>query len=80
MLIELSNEREAQLKDYAERHGQDPANALDDVLASALEWEKQDHKEAVDGIRQGYEDMLAGRVRPMEEVFEELRAKYGLSR
>ena len=80
MQIELSPEREAQLNDYAQRHGQDPIVALDDVLADALEWERQDYQEAVEGIRRGYEDMLAGRVRPIEEALEELRVKHGFPR
>ena len=78
MEIRLSRERQAQLNDYAQRHGQDPAMALDDVLAAALEWERQDYKEAVEGIRRGYADLKAGRVRPMEESLEELRMKHGL--
>ena len=45
--IPLKPERKAQLEDYAQRHGQDPATALDDVLATALEWERQDYQEAV---------------------------------
>jgi predicted transcriptional regulator len=80
MEINLSPERQAQLKDYARRHGQDPAIALDEVLASALEWERQDYYEAVEGIRRGYEDLKAGRVRPIDEAFEELREKHGLPR
>lgn len=80
MQIELSPEREAQLNDYAQRHGQDPVVALDDVLAEALEWERQDYQEAVEGIRRGYEDFLAGRSQPFEEAFEELRVKHGLPR
>lgn len=80
MQIELSPEREAQLNDYAQRHGQDPIVALDDVLAEALEWERQDYQEAVEGIRRGYEDFLAGRSQPFEEAFEELRVKHGLPR
>lgn len=80
MEIRLSPERQAQLADYAQRHGQDPAAALDEVLASALEWERQDYHEAVDGIRKGYSDFQAGRVRPLEESFEALREKHGLPR
>ena len=80
MEIHLSPERHAQLIDYAERHGQDPAIALDDVLGAALEWERQDYKEAVEGIHEGYEDMLAGRTQPIEEALEELRVKYGFPR
>lgn len=76
--IPLKPERKAQLEDYAQRHGQDTATALDDVLADALEWHRQDYTEAVEGIRKGYADLQAGRVRPFEESFEELRVKHGL--
>ena len=80
MEVYLSPERQAQLNDYAHRHGQDPTAALDDVLGAALEWESQDYREAVEGIRKGYADFKAGRVRPVEESFEALREKHGLPR
>ncbi len=79
-MIPLTPERKAQLEDYAERHGQAPAEVLDEVLAEALEWERQDHREAVEGIRQGYAAFKAGRTRPVAEAFEELREKHGLPR
>lgn len=41
-MIPIKPERKAQLDDYARRHGQAPADALDEVLAEALEWEQQD--------------------------------------
>jgi hypothetical protein len=37
-----SAERQAELADYARRHGQDAANALDEVAADALAWERKD--------------------------------------
>jgi len=62
-MIPLKPERKAQLDEYAKRHCQDPAAALDDVLAAYLEWERQDFEEAVEGIRQGHEDVKArGRI------------------
>lgn len=70
-MMPLTPERKAQLDEYARRHGKDPAAALDEVLAEALEWERQDYEEAVEGIRRGYEDYKAGRVRPVEESLEE---------
>ena len=42
-----------------------------DVAASA---------DAREGIRQGMEDARKGRVRPVEEFFEEFEAKHGLPR
>ncbi len=79
-VIPIKPERKAQLEEYAQRRGQDPAAALDDALAAYLEWERQDFEQAVDGIRQGYEDVKAGRTQPIEEALEELRVKHGLPR
>jgi predicted transcriptional regulator len=79
-MIPLKPERKAQLDEYAKRHGQEPAAALDEVLATYLDWERQDFEEAVEGIRQGYEDVKAGRTQPIEDAFEELRLKHGLPR
>jgi hypothetical protein len=45
-MIPVKPERKAQLEDYAQRHGQDTAAALDDVLSAYLEWERQDFQEA----------------------------------
>jgi len=42
-----------------------------------LEWERQDFKEALDEIRQGYNDVTAGRTRPAPEFLAEVRRKYG---
>ena len=79
-VIPIKPERKAQLEEYAQRRGQDPATALDNALAEYLEWERQDFEQAVEGIRQGYEDVQAGRTQPIEEAFEELRLKHGLPR
>jgi len=80
MEVHLSPERQAQLIDYARRHGQDPAAALDDVLADALEWEQRDYNETVEAVLEGYEDVKAGRTQPADEFLEELRVKHGLPR
>lgn len=52
--IPITPERRAQLDGYAQRHGQDAAAALDEVLATYLAWDEQDYREAVEGIRRGY--------------------------
>lgn len=36
--------------------------------------------DAMEGIRQGLEDMDTARTRPAEDVFSELRAEYGIPR
>jgi predicted transcriptional regulator len=80
MEVHLSPERQAQLNDYAQRHGKDPAAALDEVLANYLEWERQEYGEAVDGVREAYEDVKSGHTRPAAEFLEELRGKHGFPR
>ena len=77
MELYLSPERQAELADYAQRHGQDPTTALDEIVADALASERQDYREAVEGIRRGYESVKAGRTRPASEFMNELRAKHG---
>jgi predicted transcriptional regulator len=79
-MMPIKPERKAQLEAYAQRHGQDPAAALDDVLAAYLEEEQRDYNETVEGVRRGYADYKAGRTRPVAEVFEELRGKHDLPR
>ena len=77
-VVPIKPERKAQLDDYAQRHGQDVTDALDEALAAYLEWERTDYREAVEGIRRGCEDMQAGRTRPATEFLAEMRRKYGL--
>jgi len=79
-MIPLKPERKAQLEEYAKRRGQDPAAALDDALATYLEWERQDFAEAVEGIRHGFEDVRTGRTRPAAESLADLRRKHDLPR
>jgi predicted transcriptional regulator len=79
-MLPLTPERKAQLDDYAQRRGLDAAAALDDALATYLDWERQDYQEAVEGIREGFADYQEGRTQHAEEVFEELRVKHGLPR
>jgi predicted transcriptional regulator len=79
-VIPIRPERKAQLEEYAQRHGQDPAAALDDVLAEVLTTERQDYEESVSAIRRGYEDVKAGCTRPAAEVLDEIREKHGFPR
>jgi predicted transcriptional regulator len=78
--IPLKPERQAQLEQYARRHGKDPAAALDDALAAFLEWERLDYEEASAAVRKGYADVEAGRTRPATEFLDEMRRKHGLAR
>jgi predicted transcriptional regulator len=77
--IPIKPERKAQLDDYAQRYGQSVTDALDEALAAYLEWERADYREAVEGVRQGYEEVKAGRTRPAAQFLAEMRRKYGIS-
>jgi predicted DNA-binding protein len=79
-MLPVKPERKAQLDDYAQRHGQDTATALDEVLEKYLEWERQDYKESVQAIRRGYEDVKTGRTRSAAEFLDEIREKHGFPR
>jgi predicted transcriptional regulator len=63
-MMPLKPERKAQLEECAKRRGQDPVLALDETLATYLDWERQDFAEAAEGIRSGYDDVKAGHIRP----------------
>jgi predicted transcriptional regulator len=75
--VPISPERKKQLDDYARRHGQDAATALDEVLGEWLAEERKDFEESVEAIRRGFEDVRAGRTRPAVEFFADVRRKYG---
>jgi predicted transcriptional regulator len=79
-MIPLKPERKAQLDEYAQRRGQDPVTALDEALATYLEWERQDFTQAVEGVRRGYEDVEAGRSRPASGFLSNLRRKHDIPR
>ena len=78
MQIELSAERQAQLHDYAQRHGQDLSSALNDILAEALEWDRLDREDAAEGIRRGIDSLKAGHTRPASDFLKEFQQKHGL--
>ena len=78
--IPLRPDRQAELEEFARQRGKTPADALDEALATYLEWEQQDFEEAVRGIQQGHDDVKTGRTRPSNEFLRDIRQKNGLSR
>ena len=78
--LPVKPERLAELEEFARRRGKSTADALDDALADYLEWERQDYQEAVEGIRQGYEEVKAGRTQPADEFLDKFARKHGLPR
>ncbi len=77
----IKPERKAQLEEYAmSATARTRPLCSTRPLAEYLEWEQRDLQEAVEGIREGYEDVKAGRTQSADEVFEELRIQHGLPR
>jgi predicted transcriptional regulator len=78
IVVTLSPELEARLRDKAVRQGQDVSIVASELLANILEWEAQESEEAIKGIQQGLDDFEAGRFRSFDEFAEEQRRKYTL--
>ena len=78
IIISLSPEIEAQLREKAIQQGQDVSLVAAQLLSQILEWELQDSTEAVRGIQHGLDDFAAGRSRSFEEFAEEQRRKHNL--
>ncbi|MBE9115274.1 hypothetical protein IQ249_05100 [Lusitaniella coriacea LEGE 07157] len=78
IVVTLSPELEARLRDKATQQGQDVDLVASELLARVLEWEAQDSEEAIRGIQQGLDDFEAGRFRDFQEFAGEQRRKYHL--
>jgi predicted transcriptional regulator len=73
IIISLSPQVEAQLREKAARQGQDVCLVAAELLTSVLEWEAQDSEEAIEGIQRGLADFEVGRFRSFDEFAEEQR-------
>jgi predicted transcriptional regulator len=78
IVINLSPELEALLRNKATQQGQDINFVASELLASILAWEAQDSEAATKGIQQGLDDFEAGRFRSFQDFAEEQRHKYNL--
>jgi predicted transcriptional regulator len=78
--LPVKPERLAQLEEFARRRGKSTADALDDALADYLDWERQDYQDALEGVRQGLEDVRSGRRVAADEFLDEFARKHGLPR
>jgi len=63
------------LRAAAERQGVEPDDYAAARLTEALEAEAVDLADAVEGIREGLEDVRVGRVTPLEQVIAEARER-----
>ena len=50
----------------------------DEVVIQALCWLRDERQEAVSGIKQGLNDVAAGRMQPLGEAFADVRKEYGI--
>ena len=78
IVVNLSPELEALLKEKALQQGQDVNSIVSEMLTSVLEWEIKDSQEAIEGIKQGLEDFEQGRFRSFDKFAEEQRDKYNI--
>ncbi len=79
IIISLSPEMEAQLREKAIQQGQDVSIVAAQLLSQILEWELKDSQDAIAGIQDGLDDFVAGRSRSFEQFAEEQSHKYNLS-
>ncbi|HEY9884334.1 MAG TPA: hypothetical protein V6C98_12065 [Thermosynechococcaceae cyanobacterium] len=79
IVISLSPEIEAQLREKAARQGQDINLVAAELLYNALAWELQDSEAAIKGIQQGLDAFEVGQARSFQAFAEEQRKKYNLS-
>ncbi|MBN4005813.1 hypothetical protein [Nostoc sp. LPT] len=78
IVITLSPELEALLRDKAARQDQDVSLVASELITSILEWEVQESEEAIKGIEQGLDDFEAGRFRSFHKFAQQQRRKYNL--
>ncbi len=78
MTIILTPETEAKLNEKARLEGRDPNSLANAVLADFLDQEARQREEDA-AIQVGLDAISAGRWKPVEQVFADLRAKHGLA-
>lgn len=68
IVITLSPEIEAQLRDKATQQGRDISIVAAELLTNVLEWEATDTQEAIEGIQQDLDDFELGHFRVFSEL------------
>ncbi len=76
MTITLDPEMETMLREKARREGQEPQSVAKLLLASSLEADAQEYREAVEAIREALD---SGPGKPIEQYIAEQRVKHGYS-
>lgn len=78
IVVNLSPERKAQLRNKAALQGRDISIVAAELLTTLLEWEATDLSEAIEGIQQGLDDFEDGHYRSFDQFAEEQHKKYNL--
>ena len=80
MTIHLSGDRERIVRSLMEggRFASED-EVIDQALRLLRQRQEAEQARVVEGIRQGVEDMNAGRDRPADEVFADIRREFNLS-
>ena len=50
----------------------------EEVIVQALCWLRDERQEALSGIKEGLDDVAAGRVQPLSEAFADIRKEHGI--
>ena len=50
----------------------------EEVVVQAVRWLRNERLEAVSGIKQGLDDMAAGRTQPLAEAIADVRKEFGV--
>jgi len=78
IVVTLSPELEALLRDRAAQQGQDVSLVAAQLLTRVLQADEQDLEEALQGIQQGLQDFEVGKFQVFEDFAAAKRKKYNL--
>jgi len=54
-------------------------SSREEIVVQALRWLYEERQEAVAGIKQGLDDVAAGRTQPVQDAFADIRKEFGVS-
>lgn len=52
----------------------------EEVILQAVSWLREERSQALAGIKEGLEDVAAGRTKPLKQAFDEMRSKLSIPR
>ena len=52
----------------------------EEVILQAVSWLREERSQALGGIKEGLEDIAAGRTKPLKQAFDEMRSKLSIPR